>query len=160
MDGQSKRPSLKSLIKERKGSFIPFSATSQILGHLSWDAETKSTGSGKTITKFKMYTMDGPKDKAVFSSWEVVVWGEMPSWKTDALVKGATVYVTGRIQIEEFESKGEKRTKVVLTADAFNGVNVVAPPKDKGDGVVSKPRSAAGNSMNKTMEITDEDVPF
>ena len=145
---------------------MPYSATAQILGHVGRDVDTRFSTAGKPFHKFPVYTADGGKDEKKFSWFEVVVFGEMPEFKTKALVKGATVFVTGRMQIDEWEKDGVKSKRVQITADAFNGVNVVAPPRDRSDGVVSRPRGAqrteapapTGYAFDNT--ITDDDVPF
>ena len=145
---------------------MPYSATAQILGHIGRDVETKFTAASKAMHKFSMYTADGPKDEKKFSWFEVVVFGDMPQFKLDALVKGATAFVTGKLEVREYEAKdGSKGKSVQIVADAFNGVNVVAPPKER-DGVVSRPSSSqakaapAAQQQAPSLEIDDSDVPF
>lgn len=146
---------------------MPYSATVQLLGHVGREVETKFTTAGKPMHKFSVYTADGTKDAKKFSWFDVVIFGDMPEFKLNAIVKGATVYVTGRLEIREYESKdGSKGKSAQVTSDAFNGVNVVAPPRDRTDGVVSRPRGSqltaaaapTGDAFDNS--ITDDDVPF
>ncbi len=143
---------------------MPYSATVQLLAHVGRDVETKFTTAGKPMHKFSVYTADGTKDAKKFSWFDVVIFGDMPEFKLNALVKGATVYVTGRLEIREYEAKdGSKGKNAQVTSDSFNGVNVVAPPRDRSDGLVSQPRGsqrAPAPAQAFSQEISDEDVPF
>lgn len=145
-----------------EGINTPYSATAQILGHIGRDVETRLTSAGKPMHKFSLYTADGPKDEKKFSWFDVVVFGDMPQFKLDAIVKGATAFVTGRLEVREYEAKdGSKGKQVQITADSFNGVNVVAPPKEKRQeqgSLVSQPRSS--RPAAPADQITDEEIPF
>lgn len=138
---------------------MPTSATICLLAHIGRDAETKQSANGKPYTKFSVYTTDGSKGEKKYSWWDVTIFGNVPNFKLEEMLKGALVYVTGSVSIREWESNGKIGKSVEVIADAFNGVNVVAPAKDRGQAIQSgNQRSAA--PAQRSMEITDEDCPF
>jgi single-strand DNA-binding protein len=138
---------------------VPNYAQATILGHLGRDVETKQLPSGKALHEFSVAVTDGSGEKKVTSWYNVKIWGDLIQWKLDELKKGALVMVAGRLSIETWEAKdGTKGSKVVVTADAFSGVNVFGNRDEvAGDGIVSRPRSAQGAQPEFD---TDDLIPF
>jgi single-strand DNA-binding protein len=94
----------------------------QIIGRLGVDPVVKNTTTGKTVCKFSVAVNrplpggeDGARNQA--TDWfNVEVWGTQAEFAAKYLKKGRLVYVSGRIQIDQYQTQaGETRywTKLV-----------------------------------------------
>lgn len=135
---------------------MPYYAQATIMGHLGRNVETKSFSGGKTMHEFSVAVTEKRGSEKITSWFSVKVWGELAQWKLDGLTKGALVLASGRLSVEEYELNGQKRQKVVITADAYNGVQVI------GDHGGESPRYLETKPAQRQMAagITDDDVPF
>jgi len=122
------------------------------MGHLGKDVETKFIPSGKPLHSFSVAVSEKRGEEKVTSWYTVNVWGDLIQWKLDELKKGALVMVAGRLSIRNWEKDGKHGTEVVITADAFNGVNVFGK---KDEGIVSQPRGSRA-----VADDDGSDVPF
>lgn len=95
----------------------------QIIGRLGGDAQLRYTGTGKAVAAFSVATEQTWKDQAgtkqAKTQWfRVVLWGRAAESLAQYLVKGGLVYVGGRMESHEFQSKeGQKITAWELIAD-------------------------------------------
>lgn len=86
-----------------------------IVGRLGKDPETRETNSGTVVTKFSVatsrtWTKDG--DKQEKTTWHnVEVWGSTASACADYLRKGSLVYVSGPLEVDEYDDKKTGETK-------------------------------------------------
>jgi len=96
----------------------------QIIGHLTDDPQIRQTPSGQTVgdlnivTKATFKTSTGAMQ--VSSSYHnVVVWRGLADISQRFLKKGSQVFISGRIQTDEWEdaNTGNKRYKTRVTAD-------------------------------------------
>lgn len=103
---------------------------------------------------------DTVKGEKVTSWYNVNVWGDLIDWKHRELTKGALCLVNGRMAIQSWAKDGVTHQKVVITADAYNGITVFGRKDD--EGVVSRPRGAATGNQVDLSHFTpvDDDVPF
>ena len=88
------------------------------IGNLTFDPETRSTGSGHTVTTFRIAVNNrrGGESSALFL--KVETWGKTAEIADKYLQKGSQCLVDGRLKIEEYTTKeGEKRTQVCVVAD-------------------------------------------
>ena len=91
-----------------------------LIGRLVADAEMKHTQAGIPLTTFRLAVNSPYKDKS--GNWQedtvfidVTTWGNLAD-KTVQLSKGDRVFVSGRLKMEEWESNGQKRLKISVTA--------------------------------------------
>lgn len=96
----------------------------QIIGHLTEDPQIRQTPSGQTVGDLNVMTKasfgSGKGQVQVSSSYHnVVVWRGLADIAQRFLKKGSQVYISGRIQTDEWEdtSTGQKRYKTRITAD-------------------------------------------
>ncbi len=96
----------------------------QIIGHLTEDPQIRQTPSGQTVGDLNLVTKavfkTGAGDTQVSSSYHnVVVWRGLADISQRFLKKGSQVFISGRIQTDEWEdaSTGQKRYKTRVTAD-------------------------------------------
>lgn len=96
----------------------------QIIGHLTEDPQIRQTPSGQTVgdlnivTKASFATGSGQTQQSS-SYHNVVVWRGLADISQRFLKKGSQVFISGRIQTDEWEdqSTGQKRYKTRITAD-------------------------------------------
>jgi len=96
----------------------------QLIGHLTEDPQVRQTPSGQTVgdlnlmTKASFTTGDGQSQQSS-SYHNVVVWRGLADISQRFLRKGSQVFISGRIQTDEWEdqSTGQKRYKTRITAD-------------------------------------------
>jgi single-strand DNA-binding protein len=94
-----------------------------IIGHLGRDPEMRYTPSGRPVTTFTVATSrnwstsDG--ERHTETEWfNVVAWGNLAEICKQYLVKGAQVYVEGRLQTRRWDdSEGVKHVGVEIVAN-------------------------------------------
>ena len=85
-----------------------------LFGSLARDSEVKTAKSGKPNMRFSVRVSDGDNSQYV----SVMAFDAETIGLADKLVKGASVYVEGRLALEEYEKDGVKRQS--LTAMAWH----------------------------------------
>lgn len=104
------------------------SATNQVtvVGNLTRDPELSFTASGMALAKisvahnhrwFNKKTNDWDEKVSYFNG---VIWGALAENVAESLTKGLRVVVTGRLDLQQWESKdGDKRSKVEIVVDTI-----------------------------------------
>lgn len=112
-----------------------------IIGNLTRDPETRTTGGGSAVASFGVATSEKWKDKTTGDNREVtefhtiVAWGKLAEICQQYLGKGRKVYVEGRLQTREWDAKdGTKKSRTEIVAD--NVILLDKPP----EGAVSRPQ--------------------
>lgn len=120
------------------------SSPTTLVGNLTRDPETTSTGSGTTKTTFSIACnhswrkADGEWDESV-SFFNVIAWRQLAEDAAQVLQKGVRVVVTGRLDQRSWETdEGETRNWIELVADDI-AVSVKAV-----DGITRKQRAEGG----------------
>lgn len=122
----------------------------QFIGHLTDDPQIRQTPSGQTVgdlnivTKASFTTGDGQTQ--VSSSYHnVVVWRGLADISQRFLKKGSQVFISGRIQTDEWEDQqsGQKRYKTRITADEM----ILLDPKNPNPPLAET--SLVGGSLNQ-----------
>jgi single-strand DNA-binding protein len=125
-----------------------------LIGRLGRDPETRYTGSGQAVCNFSLATDESFKDRSgerqKHTEWHnIVVWAKQAEIAQQYLHKGSLVYVEGKIQSHEYESRdGIKKTSYEIVASNFRML-------DKKESA-----AAAGSSESGQVEVTDDDIPF
>lgn len=108
-----------------------------LVGRLTRDPESRTTGTGKTVVSFsiavtkKFKPNDGSPDADFFN---VTAWDKTAEYVANYLSKGRLVAVDGRLQTRKYTgSDGVSREVVEIVADNVHGLD---RPKD---GVETKP---------------------
>ena len=111
-----------------------------IAGNLARDAEHKTSQSGVNICKFSVAVSNRKKVNGDWANgadfFDVVLFGNLGAkfGEQNSLQKGTPVVVSGRLQLEQWESQdGGKRSKVSIIADTVipYGRSNSAPQIDK-----------------------------
>src|SRR3989344_7716609 len=121
----------------------------QILGRVTADPQLRSTQSGQAVTSFSVATnrywkgKDGNRQEET-EFHNVVAWGRQAEIAAQYLVKGALVYVEGRLQTRKWQDKqGQDRRTTEIICE-----NIQLGPKAAGGGGPSAPKGAAGGEVN------------
>jgi len=134
-----------------------------LLGNLTRDPETRSTGGGQSVTNFSVAVnetwVDKSGEKQERTSFiECEAWGQRGETIAKYFTKGRQILVEGRLRQDSWEDKdtGKNRSTLRVTIDSFSFVN-------DGKGSGSSTSSKAGAVIDD--EISDEpinldDIPF
>ena len=137
-----------------------------LVGNLGRDAELRYTPGGSPVATINLATTEVWNDKAgqrqERTEWHrVVLWGKTAESLNEYLTKGKQIYVEGRLQTRQWESKeGEKRYTTEVRGDRV----VLLGGMGGGGGARQQPRSSTGPSEEHMIEpgseLTDDDIPF
>lgn len=93
-----------------------------LIGKLGRDAETRFVNDKNSVTNFSIATDQQFKDKSgdwqTKTTWHNIVAWNLSDWHTEALKKGVSVHVGGRLETREWSDKdGNKRYTTEVIAD-------------------------------------------
>ena len=138
---------------------------STILGNITRDPESRTTGSGQGVVSFSVATSRRWKDqtsgelKEATEFHNVVAWGKLAQTVGSYCHKGSKVYVEGRLQTRSWDNpEGKKQYRTEIVAD-----NVILLDSKSGG---AAPSSATGTDSSPMPaapteeEINIEDIPF
>ncbi|MEO0510717.1 MAG: single-stranded DNA-binding protein [Verrucomicrobiota bacterium] len=135
-----------------------------LLGNLTRDPETRVTANGNTICKLglavsRVYsTRDGERrEETTFV--DIDAFGKQAEVITKYMRKGRPLMVEGRLKLDQWESDGQKRSKLGVVLENFQFVGSRDDNTGGGGYEQSSPpqNSAPSAPANDTL---DEDVPF
>jgi single-strand DNA-binding protein len=117
-----------------------------LIGNLTRDPEIRYTPSGSAVTQLRLAVNhrfrgrdNNWRDDTVFL--DVEVWGRQAETLSQQVKKGWSVFVDGRLKMDEWTSKdGTKRSKLVVTSLL---VTPLGPPSGKGAAAAETEEEAA-----------------
>jgi single-strand DNA-binding protein len=137
-----------------------------LMGNLTRNPEIRYTSSGTAVADLGLAVNESFKNKAGETVEQtcfvdVVVWGRQAETSAEYLQKGSSVFVEGRLQLDQWENQqGEKRSKLRVRADRVQflgspgkGTEFSAAP------AASAPQEAAPQQPAPLAD-DDDDVPF
>ena len=92
-----------------------------LVGNLTRDIELKYLQSGTAVTEIGMAVNDRIKkngewvDEATFV--DVTLWGRTAEVASEYLGKGSQILIEGRLKLDQWETEGQKRSKLRVVAD-------------------------------------------
>lgn len=143
-----------------------------LIGNITADPVLRKTGGGSSVTQFSIAVSRRWKNRD--NEWEedtnyfdVVAWSELADNLSTSLRKGNRIIATGRLEQQEWEKNGEKRSKIVLIADdigaslrraTINGLT----KSGQTDGRYQKPEGGSSQYQNKGKQDSyfDDEEPF
>jgi single-strand DNA-binding protein len=148
-----------------------------IVGNLGKDPELRYTPQGTAVCSFTMATNEKRKDKngmqQDFTTWfRVTVWGKQAETVSKYLSKGRSVYVEGRLHIEEWQDKdGKQRYTLEVNGTDVHFIDSASSAGSEGipvragaaaaQGQGAGARIVAGNRVPPgAAEIDEEEIPF
>jgi single-strand DNA-binding protein len=137
-----------------------------LIGNLTRNPEIRYTPSGTAVADLGLAVNESFKNKAgemveQTCFVDVVVWGRQAETTSEYLHKGSPVFVEGRLQLDQWESKeGEKRSKLRVRADR---VQFLGSP-GKGAEYAAAPEASVSHEPSAAIAAPeaadDDDVPF
>jgi single-strand DNA-binding protein len=93
-----------------------------LMGNLTADPEIKQLPSGMQVGELRLAVSEKFKNKSgedveTVVYINVVVWGRQAETCGQYLSKGSPVFVEGRLQLDQWEKDGQKRSKIRVRAD-------------------------------------------
>lgn len=124
------------------------------IGNLTRDAELRFLASGQPLLKFGLAVNDRYKDEK--GEWkdgkplflDCVIWGKAAEKISQQMVKGTMVFVSGKLELDEWDDKetGNKRSKIQL--NVFNSGVIERPAKqEESSGRQQESRPAQGRAQ-------------
>lgn len=141
------------------------------IGNLGRDPELRYTPQGDAVCDFSIAVNDRRRDKAG-ELQDVTTWFKVTLWRRQAevaskyLTKGKSVYVEGRLQVEEWTDRdGKNRHTLVI-----QGTDLQFIGDSRGDEVTSDTsgsndfagqKASSGSTMSESSDSpSDDDIPF
>lgn len=124
-----------------------------VSGRLTRDVELRYTPNGNAVTDLGLASnqYSAGKESTLFT--DVVVWGKQAESLAPYLNKGTFIVVKGRLQLDQWEKDGEKRSKLRVVADS-----ITLGPRSNGGG--EKVATGSEPVDYGTSVDDDESVPF
>lgn len=130
-----------------------------LLGSLGRDAETRFTTGNVSVTNFSIATEHSYKKNDEWvreTTWHNITGFNLSDWLRERLVKGAKVFLEGRLQKRDYTDKdGVKRYSVDIMVDPST-VIVLGEGSGTGSGLTQE----AHQEKVKMADNGDDDLPF
>lgn len=133
-----------------------------LVGNLGRDPELRYTPQGTPVCTFSMATNERRKDKSgemqdITTWFRVTLWGRQAETASQYLTKGRTVYIEGRLRVDEWTDRdGKPRYTLDVNATDMQFIG-------GGKGSMEEPlaaKAAAAETSAESPQITDDDIPF
>jgi len=130
-----------------------------LIGHLGRDPVLNYTDAGLAIATFSVAVSEKVKNEDKTQWFKIIAFGKLAEICGEYLTKGKQVYVEGRFQMSEWETKsGEKRFTAEIIANTMQMLG------SKGD----QQQPATNNNQQQQLTadpappgpIGDDDIPF
>ncbi len=130
-----------------------------LLGRVGQDPTVRATGSGNTVASFSLATSFKAKDKDEVTEWHrLVAWGRLAEIVRDYVVKGAPLYVEGRLQTRKYDdAQGVTHwtTEIVVSDMSLLGQRAAGTSK-----AAALNGGTSDAAYSRSAEISDDDIPF
>ena len=148
-----------------------------LLGNLGRDPEVRTFPNGDSVCNFSIATSTSWKDKASGEKKEKTEWHNIVMYRKLAeiageyLKKGSSVFVEGSLQTRKWQTKeGQDRYTTEIAADTMQMLggreNRNSEPSNTDDNFnqeperVNKTAEKSGQSVEPTLELPEDDIPF
>lgn len=147
-----------------------------LIGNLTRDPEVRYTPKGMAVADLGLATnrtwrTETGEEKEEVCYVTVVVWGKTAEAAGKYLKKGRPVFIEGRLQFEQWEKNGEKRTTLKVVCErlqflgsprdsgAPRGAGEDEPPSDSPPSAPA-PSGKSPSKGNAEPDLEDDDIPF
>ncbi len=141
------------------------------IGNLGRDPELRYTPQGDAVCDFSIAVNDRKRDKAG-ELQDVTTWFKVTLWRRQAeiaskyLTKGKSVYVEGRLQVEEWTDRdGKNRYTLVIQGSDLHFIGDSrgdeTSPNSSGSNDFSNQDDSGTSPMRENSDSpSDDDIPF
>ena len=142
-----------------------------VVGNLGRDPELRYTPQGSAVCSFSMATSEKKRDKAgdmqdVTTWFKITLWSKQAELASKYLTKGSSVYIEGRLRVEEWTDKeGKVRTSLEVNGSEMQFLSG-GSRNDESAGEYSRAddnfggTSAPSEKTGGATAPSDDDIPF
>jgi single-strand DNA-binding protein len=133
-----------------------------LVGNLGRDPELRYTPQGTPVCSFTMATNERRKDRAGETqdqtTWfRVTLWGRQAETASQFLTKGRSVYIEGRLRVEEWTDR-DSRSRYTLEVHATD-MQFIGGKSDESQ-APTRSEDQQQHQPSNAPEIDDGDIPF
>jgi single-strand DNA-binding protein len=144
-----------------------------LMGNLTRDPEVRYIPSGKAVADLgiainRRYRTTSGEDKEETCFVDAVVWEKQAETAGKYLKKGSCILVEGSLQFDQWETNGEKRSKLRVRVDRFQFMD--RKPSETGDAPSDiadqsrrrtiAPQESPGDEPTGEGQADNDDLPF
>jgi len=141
------------------------------IGNLGRDPELRYTPQGDAVCDFSIAVNDRKRDKAG-EYQDVTTWFKVTLWRRQAenaskyLTKGRSVYVEGRLQVEEWTDRdGKSRYTLVIQGSDIHFISdsrgdEMSPDSTNENEFAGQDEPAGKSRAESSGTTVDDDIPF
>ncbi len=137
-----------------------------LVGNLGRDPELRYTPQGTPVCSFSLATNEKRKDRTTgenqdLTTWfRVTLWGRQAEVASQYLTRGKSVYIEGRLRVEEYTDRdGKPRHSLEVNATDMQFIGGVRG--EEGGAPPARAAAAAqGDTSPEPTDLSDDDVPF
>ncbi len=133
-----------------------------LLGNVTRDPQIKYVAGGMAVTELGLAVNDRRKNAA--GEWieeatfvDITLWARNAEIACEYLGKGSQVMIEGRLKLDQWESEGQKRSKLRVVGERI--VMVGAPRGGGGGGQGAGGSQGGGYNRNRTAPRAEADAP-
>ncbi len=136
-----------------------------LMGNLTRDPEVRYTPKGSAVGDLsiainRVYRTDDGQNREEVCYVDIVVWGRQAETCKEYLQKGRPIFVEGRLQLDQWESNGEKKSKLRVVAERIQFLGGPAGGQGGGgggqQGGYSRPARQSGGGQQGGYEHRSE----
>jgi single-strand DNA-binding protein len=133
-----------------------------LMGNLTADPEVKQLPSGMSVADLRLAVSEKYKSKSgedieKTCFVDVVVWDRQAENCGKYLSKGSSIFVEGKLQLDEWEKDGQKRSKIRVRANSVRFMKSASPAAAA---VPAPVANTVQNNTNHGDTLDDEAFPF
>jgi single-strand DNA-binding protein len=136
-----------------------------LVGNLGRDPELRYTPQGTPVCSFSLATNEKRKDRTTgenqdLTTWfRVTLWGRQAEVASQYLTRGKSVYIEGRLRVEEYTDRdGKPRHSLEVNA---TDMQFIGGRGEEGGAPPARAAAAAqGDTGPEPTDLSDDDVPF
>ena len=91
-----------------------------LMGNLTRDPELRSTSSGTSVCEFGLAVNRKYKDEETVMFIDITAWGKQAEIISEHFSKGKQILLDGRLELDQWEKDGQKRSKHKVTLESFS----------------------------------------
>jgi single-strand DNA-binding protein len=142
-----------------------------VVGNLGRDPELRYTPQGNAVCDFSVATNEKRRDKSgelqsVVTWFKITLWGKQAENASKYLTKGSSVYIEGRLRIEEWTDRdSNKRFSLEVNATDMQFLSGGRGDENNSEShdtnsENSFSNSTSTNSVDAANSPNDDDIPF
>jgi single-strand DNA-binding protein len=136
-----------------------------LVGNLGRDPELRYTPQGTPVCSFSLATNERKKDRTTGENQDLTTWFRITLWGRQAevasqyLTRGKSVYIEGRLRVEEYTDRdGKPRHSLEVNATDMQFIGGVRG--EEGGAPAARAAAAQGEPAPEPTDLTDDDIPF